>query len=63
MTHGGVIGQILADATGARPFAFAGADNASISHIVVFGERVTVRRYNDTTHLEHGFSVAAPPPI
>lgn len=63
VTHGGVIGQVLAGATGARGFAFIGADNASISHIVVEGERIVVRRFNDTTHLEPHFSVAAPPPI
>jgi probable phosphoglycerate mutase len=63
VTHGGVIGQVLASATDARGFAFIGADNASISHIVVAGDRVVVRRFNDTTHLEPHFSVAAPPPI
>ena len=49
--HGGVIGHILAHATGARPFAFNGADNGSISHIVVMGERILLRRFNDSTHL------------
>ena len=49
--HGGVIGNILATATGARAFAFNGCDNASISHVVVDGPRVLVRRFNDTTHL------------
>ena len=34
-THGGVIGQALALASGSRPFAFTGADNGSISHLVV----------------------------
>ncbi|HYU39404.1 MAG TPA: histidine phosphatase family protein [Acidimicrobiia bacterium] len=63
VTHGGVIGQVLAGATDARGFAFIGADNASISHIVVDGDRIVVRRFNDTTHLEPHFSVAAPPPI
>jgi 2,3-bisphosphoglycerate-dependent phosphoglycerate mutase len=63
VSHGGVIGQVLASATGARGFAFIGADNASISHIVVEEDRITVRRFNDTTHLEPHFSVAAPPPI
>jgi probable phosphoglycerate mutase len=63
VSHGGVIGQVLANATGARGFAFIGADNASISHIVVDGDRIVVRRFNDTTHLEPHFSVAAPPPI
>jgi probable phosphoglycerate mutase len=60
--HGGIIGQILAEATGSRPFAFAGADNASISHLVVAGERWVLRRFNDTTHLDSGLSTAAAPP-
>jgi probable phosphoglycerate mutase len=51
-THGGVIGQALALATGSRPFAFVGADNGSISHLVVLGEHWIVRRFNDTAHLE-----------
>lgn len=50
--HGGVIGQILSMATGSRGLAFAGSDNASISHLVVSpGGRLAVRRYNDTGHL------------
>lgn len=60
--HGGIIGQILAQATSSRPFAFSGADNASISHLVVVGERWVLRRFNDTTHLETGLSTAAAPP-
>ena len=55
-THGGVIGRILAEATGARSFAFNGADNGSISHVVVLGERWIVRRFNDTAHLDAGFT-------
>lgn len=51
-THGGVIGQILAEATGARRFAFAAADNTSISHVVVVDGRWIVRGFNDTTHLD-----------
>jgi 2,3-bisphosphoglycerate-dependent phosphoglycerate mutase len=58
-THGGVIGRILSEATGARPFAFNGSDNGSISHVVVHGERWAVRRYNDTAHLDAGFSTQA----
>ena len=54
---------MLFRSTGARGFAFIGADNASISHIVVEEDRITVRRFNDTTHLDPHFSVAAPPPI
>src|SRR4051812_14336724 len=33
-THGGVVGQVLAEAASSRPFAFVGADNGSISHVV-----------------------------
>jgi len=60
--HGGTIGQILAQATGSRPFALGGSDNASISHLVVAGDRWVLRRFNDTTHLDAGLSVAATPP-
>ena len=61
-THGAWIGELLAIATGSRPFAFTGADNASISQIVVVGEQWVVRRFNDTSHLEAGFSTAAQAP-
>jgi probable phosphoglycerate mutase len=50
--HGGVIGQILEVITESRPFAFTGADNGSISHIVVQGDVMTLRRFNDTAHLQ-----------
>ncbi|MBW3615419.1 MAG: histidine phosphatase family protein [Actinobacteria bacterium] len=59
-THAGVIGRILAEATGSQPFAF-NADNASISHLVVAGDRWTVRRFNDTAHLDEGLTVRAQP--
>jgi probable phosphoglycerate mutase len=52
IVHGGVIAQALAQATGSRPFAFLGADNVSISRLVVTGQRWVVRGYNDTAHLE-----------
>jgi 2,3-bisphosphoglycerate-dependent phosphoglycerate mutase len=52
VVHGGVIGQLLHHVTGSRRFAFAGADNGSISEIVVTGERSVLRRYNDTSHLD-----------
>jgi probable phosphoglycerate mutase len=61
-THGAWIGELLAIATGSRPFAFAGADNASIHQVVVVGDHLVLRRYNDTSHLTDGFSVAAEPP-
>ncbi len=50
-THGGVIGTIVAMATDGRTFAFIGADNASITHIVVDGDSWILRRFNDTGHL------------
>jgi len=59
--HGGVIGQILAIATGSRPFALSGADNASISHLVVTGDRWVLRRFNDTGHLDPALTVRAAP--
>jgi 2,3-bisphosphoglycerate-dependent phosphoglycerate mutase len=51
-SHGGVIGQVLAYACGSRPFAFTSCDNASISRLVVIGERWVVRGFNDTAHLD-----------
>jgi 2,3-bisphosphoglycerate-dependent phosphoglycerate mutase len=50
--HGGVIGEVLAQASGSRPFAFLTADNASISRLVVSGDRWFVRGFNDVAHLE-----------
>jgi probable phosphoglycerate mutase len=50
-THGGVIGQALALASGSRPFAFLSADNGSISRLLVIGQRWIVRGFNDTAHL------------
>jgi probable phosphoglycerate mutase len=61
-SHGGVIGEILAQAARSRPWAFAAADNASISHLVVSGERWSIRRFNDTSHLETTLTAAAEPP-
>ena len=54
-THGGVIGRAMAEASGSRPFAFLGADNASITRFVVADGRWVVRGYNDTAHLENGY--------
>ncbi|HLH46491.1 MAG TPA: histidine phosphatase family protein [Acidimicrobiales bacterium] len=50
-THGGVIGSALSQAAHARPFAFIGADNASISNLVIADGRWIVRAFNDTAHL------------
>ena len=62
VAHGGVIGQVLSIATGGRSFAFSGADNASISHLVIAGKRWIVRRFNDTGHLSSMFTEAPEPP-
>jgi 2,3-bisphosphoglycerate-dependent phosphoglycerate mutase len=51
-THGGVIGEALALASGSRPFAFLGAENASISRLVITADRWVVRGFNDTAHLD-----------
>jgi probable phosphoglycerate mutase len=51
-THGGVIGEVLALASGSRPFAFLGAENTSISRLVLGGDRWIVRGFNDTAHLD-----------
>lgn len=52
VAHGGVIGTLLSIATSSRPFAFIGADNASISQLIVSGDNWAIRRYNDVGHLE-----------
>jgi probable phosphoglycerate mutase len=62
VSHGGAIGAVLSLATGARNLAFAGADNASISHLVVLGDRWIVRRFNDTGHLAGELSTAPDAP-
>ena len=55
-THGGVIGQVMSEATGSRPFAFTGSDNCGITHIVVADDRWIVRTWNDTGHLSPRFT-------
>lgn len=51
VVHGGVIGAAMAIATGSAPFAFNGAANGSVSRLVVLGERMVVRGFNDVSHL------------
>jgi probable phosphoglycerate mutase len=51
VVHGGVIGQAIANATGASPLAFSWADNGSISELVVHDGEWIVRSYNDVAHL------------
>jgi probable phosphoglycerate mutase len=61
VSHGGVIGQVMAEASGSRPFAFSGSDNAAVSHLVVTDDRWVIRRYNDTAHLGLAFTTAPEP--
>lgn len=51
VVHGGVVGAALSMVTGSRPFAFNGANNGSISRIVINGDQLILRGYNDVTHL------------
>lgn len=51
VVHGGVIGAAMALATGADAFAFNGAANGSISRLVILGDQMTVRGFNDCAHL------------
>ena len=51
VVHGGIIAHVVAHAVGARPFAFNGADNGSITHLVMMEQRILVRRFNDAAHL------------
>jgi probable phosphoglycerate mutase len=55
-THGGVVAQALALAAEAPAFAFLSGRNASLSQVVLAGGRWTVRRFNDTAHLEDDLS-------
>src|SRR3954452_21851858 len=61
VAHGGTMDEILSITTGGRAFVFNGSDNASISHLVVFGDRWILRRYNDTAHLGLALSTAPQP--
>lgn len=50
-THGGVIGEVLAQTASSARLAFSTADNASISQVIIAPGLRAVRRYNDTSHL------------
>jgi probable phosphoglycerate mutase len=52
VAHAVSISAVLAQATGSSPFAFIGSDNASITTLVVAGDRWVLRRFNDSAHLE-----------
>ena len=59
--HGGVIGHIIAEATGSTPFAFSGCDNGSISRIVMVDGKIVVRGFNDVSHLGNAETLASLP--
>jgi 2,3-bisphosphoglycerate-dependent phosphoglycerate mutase len=50
-SHGAAIGEVLAQATGSRPFAFLMTDNTGIARLVLRPERWILRSFNDTAHL------------
>ncbi|WP_158963553.1 histidine phosphatase family protein [Chachezhania sediminis] len=52
VVHGGVIGAAMSIASESRPFSFRGAENGSISRLVIQGETMTIRGYNDIGHLD-----------
>ncbi len=60
-THGGVIAQALALATGSPPFAVLSGRNASLSQVVLARGRWSVRRFNDTAHLADDLSPVGVP--
>jgi len=51
VVHGGVVGAALSYITGSRNFGFNGADNGSISRIVMGPEGNILRGFNDVSHL------------
>ena len=59
--HGGVIGQINAEATGSTPFAFNGCDNGSISRVVMVDGKIVVRGFNGVSHLGNAETLASLP--
>jgi 2,3-bisphosphoglycerate-dependent phosphoglycerate mutase len=61
VVHGGVIGQMMALASGAPAFSFIGADNASVTQIVAMPQPWVIRRFNDTAHLDDTFSITPAP--
>lgn len=52
VVHGGVIGELTRQATGAPALSFIHAENTSITRIIVFADgRWLLRSFNDTSHL------------
>lgn len=63
VVHAGVIGELVRQAVDSpHGFAFVGADNGSITHLVVTEGRWIVRRFNDTAHLG-GFDLDPEPDL
>lgn len=63
VVHGGVIGEVVRMAAGGgRGFAFVGADNGSVTHLVRTPDRWIIRRFNDTAHLG-GFDLGPAPSL
>jgi probable phosphoglycerate mutase len=60
--HGASIGEVLAQATGSRPFAFLVSDNAAIARLVLTPEKWILRGFNDTAHLHPWRDGSAPAP-
>ena len=48
--HVSVIAAAASSAKGAKPFAFLGAANDSISRLVINGERMFVLSFNEISH-------------
>lgn len=51
VVHGGVIAAACSIVTDSRPFGFAGAENGSISRVVMAPDRMILRGFNDVSHL------------
>ncbi|MCC7075595.1 MAG: histidine phosphatase family protein [Acidimicrobiia bacterium] len=51
VTHGGVIGAVVAEATGSERTMATIVDQTSITRVVVVEDRLILRSLNDTTHL------------
>ena len=51
VVHGGVIAAACAIVTQSRPFGFMGADNGSISRVVIGPGGMILRGFNDVSHL------------
>jgi 2,3-bisphosphoglycerate-dependent phosphoglycerate mutase len=50
-SHGAAIGEVLAQATGSRPFAFLMSDNTAIARLILTADSWILRGFNDTAHL------------